>query len=185
MSKPLTQEYPPKNHEGVDEVLWIGDGFPTEQRQFQIGAQSIEVKNLPWAGSYNEFLRRPFRLVIGEISNKGQLEILENLRLPKAETWLGVCFSAKAPKDLVRRALNSSQIKFFIDSDFAKIQESLAQPLREQNLESQRSWLLREYYQRNKNLESLTSDLEKIVLERTVHLEQSNKAQTEKVQMER
>jgi two-component system NtrC family sensor kinase len=129
-------------------------------------------------------MKETYSLIIGEVSDKGQLDILENLRLHHPETWVGVCFN-KAPKELVRRGLNSSQIRFFIEDQNESLFESLKAPLRQRDLHLRRNWLLREYYQRNKNLESLTTDLEKIVFERTLHLEQSNKDQSDRIQTER
>ncbi len=164
-------------------VLWIGRAFLTEKAPtIHFNNQNIEIKSLDWNASFANAFNQSYSLIVVEVSERGHLEILESLRLHHPDTWVGVSFN-QAPQELVHRALNSNQIRFFIQGpDWL---EKLKAPLQDRHIYLRRNWLLREYYQRNKNLESLTSDLEKIVLERTLHLEQSNKDQTERIQMER
>lgn len=126
-------------------------------------------------------MHEPYSLIVGEVSTRSQLELLENLRLSPSEAWIGVSLG-KVDSDLLHQALNSSRLRFILNENSVN---ELQRVLQEQKLHHRRNWLLREYYQRNKNLESLTADLEKIVVERTLHLEQSNKDQSEKIQMER
>ncbi len=166
-------------------VLWIGNAFQTEKNpKLEFNNQHIEIKSLDWNDGFALAFSQTYSLIVVEVAERGQLEILESLRLHHPDTWVGVFFN-KAPQELVRRALNSSSIRFFIEPQGSDFIEKLKVPLRERHLFLQRNWLLREYYQRNKNLELLTSDLEKIVFERTLHLEQSNKDQSEQIQTER
>ena len=166
-------------------VLWIGTAFRTEKAPtLRFQDQVIEVKSLDWNASFATAFNRSYSLIVVEIAERGQLEILESLRLHHPDTWIGVTFD-KAPQELVHRALNSKHIRFFIETQGPSLLDKLKAPLEERHLFLRRNWLLREYYQRNKNLELLTSDLEKIVLERTLHLEQSNKDQSEQIQTER
>ncbi len=166
-------------------VLWIGNAFQTEKKsKLEFNEQSIEIKSLDWNDSFGMAFNQSYSLIVVEVAERGQLEILESLRLHHPDTWVGVSFN-KAPQELVHRALNSNSIRFFIESEGSDLIEKLKVPLQERHLFLRRNWLLREYYQRNKNLELLTSDLEKIVFERTLHLEQSNKDQSEQIQTER
>jgi signal transduction histidine kinase len=172
----LIQTTPP------DPILWIGNVFPTES-EVNFDGKTVELKKLNWTQSFSEFLKSSYSLIVAEISEKGQLDILENMRLPDPQTWVGV-YLRKASPETVRRALNSSKIKFVVDGD-GDLASELVRNLRSQEKQRRQNFLLREYYQRNKKLESLTADLERIVMDRTFHLEQSNKDQSEKNQLER
>lgn len=144
----------------------------------------MEIRQLSWQEGLADHLQRSYSLVVGEISDKGQLDILENLRMNNPETWVGPYFQ-KAPVEVVRRAFNSTHFKFFLEGSPEETLRLLESNLERQGLSVRKKWLLKEYYQRNKSLESLTGDLEQMVLERTLHLEQSNRDQTEKNQNER
>lgn len=148
-----------------------------------VNDKKIEIKNLSWNQSFAELLKNPYSLIVGEVTDKGQLDILENLRLPDPKTWVGV-YLINSPKDTVRKALNSSKIKFVVDQQ-RNVKAELTQIIQNQEIQRRQTWLLREYYQRHKTLESLTEDLERIVLERTLHLEQANKDQSDRNQNER
>lgn len=162
-------------------ILWIGNDFPTED--VCLNNQKVEIKKLNWNGSFADVLAKPYSLIVGEVSEKGHLDILENLRLSEPHTWVGV-YLKNAPKETVRKALNSNQIKFAVDHK-QKISDELEYVLKDREVRHRQDRLLRDYYQKNKSLESLTSDLEKIVVERTLHLEQSNKDQSDKISTER
>src|SRR5438093_348794 len=110
MSKPSTQENRPSP--ALNPILWIGKDFPTDD--VCLDGQKIEIKKLDWNASFANVLTQSYSLIVGEVLEKGHLDIIENLRLPEPNTWVGV-YLKKAPQETVRKALNSSQIKFVID----------------------------------------------------------------------
>ncbi|MBS1970037.1 MAG: PAS domain-containing sensor histidine kinase [Bdellovibrionales bacterium] len=173
----------------ADPILWISkDPLPPEYRALSLIARvdwaeaqsAVQAERLLQAGRFSVIL------ISADLGENVALDLVYVAKVHQVFSSR-IIRSQDLNERVVREGINRGQVQRIIpqELDVQTFRGFLNSALEKHLQRSQQSQLLKESSQRNRELEILTSGLEQIVEERTLHIEISHTEESEKLSRER
>lgn len=173
----------------ADPILWVSkDPLPPEYRQWSLVARvdwaeaqsAVQAERLLQSGRFSVIL------ISTDLDENVALDLIYVAKVHQGFASR-IIRSHELNERTVREGINRGQVLRIIPQDLdARTLQGFINGALEKHLQrSQQSQLMKESSQRNRELESLTSSLEQIVEERTLHIEISHTEESEKLSRER
>lgn len=180
---------PKEEVRGADPILWISqEELPSEYRQLTLIARVdwAEAQSVIQAERLLQSGRFSVVLISTDLDENAALDLIYTAKMHQGFASR-IIRSEKLTERIIREGINRGQVLKIIPQglDLRTFQGLLNGALEKHLQRSRQSQLLRESSQRNRDLEVLTSGLERIVEERTLHIEISHTEESEKLSRER